>query len=99
MEEIKNKAKEGGGPQTRQVAKNLIENKLFAAEQNREKELQKRLEHLRKRVGVFVVDGHFNFLFEYILSILSLRFVMQIVSFLVLFQSSNYFVSLWFDSL
>lgn len=48
VEEVKNKVKEG---ETRQVVKNLIENKLFVAEQNREKELQKRLENLRKHVG------------------------------------------------
>lgn len=45
------KVKEGESPETRQVVKNLIENKLFLAEQKREKELQKRLEHLRKHVG------------------------------------------------
>lgn len=46
---MKNKLKEG---ETREVVKNLIENKLFVAEQNREKELQKRLENLRKHVGL-----------------------------------------------
>lgn len=50
VEEVKNKVKESD-PESRQVVKNLIENKLFMAEQNREKELQKRLEHLRKHVG------------------------------------------------
>lgn len=48
---MKNKVKEVESPETRMVVKNLIENKLFIAEQNREKELQKRLEHLRKHVG------------------------------------------------
>lgn len=51
VEEVKMKVKEVESPETRQVVKNLIENKLFMAEQNREKELQKRLEHLRKHVG------------------------------------------------
>lgn len=51
VEEVKNKVKEVESPETRMVVKNLIENKLFIAEQNREKELQKRLEHLRKHVG------------------------------------------------
>lgn len=50
VEEVKNKVKESD-PESRKVVKNLIENKLFMAEQNREKELQKRLEHLRKHVG------------------------------------------------
>lgn len=52
VEEVKNKVKEND-PESRKVVKNLIENKLFMADQNREKELQKRLEHLRKHVGGF----------------------------------------------
>lgn len=53
VEEVKKKGVES--PETREVVKNLIENKLFMAEQKREKELQKRLETLRKHVGGWLV--------------------------------------------
>ena len=53
VEEAKKKGVES--PETREVVKNLIENKLFMAEQKREKELQKRLETLRKHVGGWMV--------------------------------------------
>lgn len=48
---MKNKVKEVESPETRMVTKNLIENKLFLAAEKREKELQKRLENLKKHVG------------------------------------------------
>lgn len=32
----------------------IIENKLFVAEQNREREIQKKLENIRKHVGLFL---------------------------------------------
>jgi hypothetical protein len=38
----------------------IIENKLFVAEQNREREIQKKLDNIRKHVGLFFISKIFS---------------------------------------